>query len=136
MEYGTNPLNLDQTTVPIQSPEDTTITDMAYSTQISGLEEGTIYFFQVAAVYDVVFKRYSELAAFRTKETGIKLIGHVPCIHIGLYPQSKSSIFHSLSPLRTTWPLELWLVVMTVQVQRYHYQKVFHSEAIFTRVSM
>ena len=73
VEYGTNPLNLDQTTVPIQSPEDTTITDMAYSTQISGLEEGTIYFFQVAAVYDVVFKRYSELAAFRTKETGIKL---------------------------------------------------------------
>ena len=70
VEYGTDLTDLDQLTVPIQSPSDTTITNMTYSTDLTGLEHSTVYYFRVVAVFNDVFKRYSEVAALRTKEPG------------------------------------------------------------------
>ena len=70
MEYGTDPNSLDVTTDPLQSPADTSITDMMYSTTLSGLDDSTIYYFRVVAVFNEVYKRYSEVSYFRTKEPG------------------------------------------------------------------
>ena len=70
VQYGTDPLNLDQTTNPISSPSDTSVVNQTYSTTLMGLEPATIYYFRVAAVFNEIFIRYSETAVFRTKEQG------------------------------------------------------------------
>jgi hypothetical protein len=68
MEYGTDPFNLNLATDPIPSPSNTSLTNVMFSTTLSGLDDSTIYYCRVAAVYNEVFKRYSEIAYFRTKE--------------------------------------------------------------------
>ena len=70
MEYGTDPFNLNLATDPIPSPSNTSLTNVMFSTTLSGLDDSTIYYCRVAAVYNGVFKRYSEIAYFRTKEPG------------------------------------------------------------------
>lgn len=71
VEYGTDPNNLNQTTAPIQSPSDTSVTDSNYSTTLAELKPATIYFFRVVAVSDEIYRRYSEVGILRTKEPGI-----------------------------------------------------------------
>ena len=70
IEYGTDPFNLNLVTEPIPSPSNTSLTNVMFSTTLSGLDDSTIYYFRVAAAYNEVFKRYSEIAYFRTKEPG------------------------------------------------------------------
>ena len=74
VEYGTDPYNLNETTAPIQSPSDTTATDNDYSTPLQELEPSTVYFFRVVAVYDEIYRRYSDVGALRTKEPGTSVI--------------------------------------------------------------
>ena len=69
VSYGTDPNNLDQTSETLNSPQDTSVTDRAYTTTLTGLDSGSVYYIQVIAVFDVEFKRYTE-TAFVTKEPG------------------------------------------------------------------
>lgn len=114
VEYGTDPSDLDQSTFPIESPSDTTITNMTYSRDLTGLEPSTVYYFRVVAVFNEVFKRYSEVAALRTKEIGTSVIFGQSLYHLYLHvhTQNKSSIFHSLNPLMTMCIVEFYKVVM------------------------
>ena len=80
--YGTDPENLDQVTETISSLEDTTLVNSTYSISLQGLDEGTLYYVQVAAVYNEVFARYSEVIPFITKEPGIYVdicVSHTKC---------------------------------------------------------
>lgn len=72
MEYGTDPDNLNLTSDSIPSPSNTSLTNVMFGTTLSELDDSTIYYFRIAAVFDEVFKRYSEIASFRTKEPGEK----------------------------------------------------------------
>ena len=62
---------LDMTTDSIPSPSDTSLVNQTYSMSLQGLRPSTIYYFRVAAVYDSISTRYSELSSFRTYEEGI-----------------------------------------------------------------
>ena len=70
VEYGENIRNLDQTSSLIPSPENTTAVNQEYNTILLGLNSGTLYYVRVAAVFDVVIVRYSEVLALVTKEEG------------------------------------------------------------------
>jgi hypothetical protein len=65
--YGTDPNNLDQTSQLLNSTPDTSATDQAYTTTLTGLDRGSVYYIQVIAVFDVEFERYTE-STFVTKE--------------------------------------------------------------------
>ena len=67
--YGTDPDNLNQTSATINSPTDTSLTNLPYSTTLSGLEPGSLHYIQVTAVFDDEFVRYTEIL-FLTKEPG------------------------------------------------------------------
>ena len=71
--YGTDPNNLNQVTHTINSPVDTSLVNQRYSTTLSGLLSGTIYYIEVIAVYNEEFVRYTE-AAFLVKEPGKLLL--------------------------------------------------------------
>ena len=43
---------------------------MTYDDELTELEQGTIYYLRVVAVFDVLFKRESEVVVFRTLEEG------------------------------------------------------------------
>ena len=67
--YGTDPDNLDQTTLPILSPEDTNLNDQTYSTALSGLQSGVVYYIRVFAVYNIEFVRFTD-SVFIVREPG------------------------------------------------------------------
>lgn len=73
IQYGTEETMLDVTTDSIPSPSDTSLVNQTYSITLQGLRPSTIYYFRVAAVYDSISTRYSELSSFRTYEEGTKL---------------------------------------------------------------
>lgn len=66
--YGTDPDNLDLRTDLIPSVEDPTATNETYELTLTELDQGTVYYLRVAAVFDILFKRESEVAVFRTLE--------------------------------------------------------------------
>ena len=70
VEYGTDPSNLDQTSDILPSPLDTSLVNQTYQVSLQGLNAGTIYYLRVVAVFDEVFKRYSDDSILRTKENG------------------------------------------------------------------
>ena len=73
IEYGVDSGNLNQISMPMQSPEDNTAVNQTYTITLQGLEVATIYYFRVTAVFDEVSRRYSEVSVFRTYENGIYL---------------------------------------------------------------
>ena len=70
VEYGENLDNLDQTSSLLLSPENATAVNQEYTTILLGLNSGTLYYLRVAAVFDIVIVRYSEVFALVTKEQG------------------------------------------------------------------
>ena len=72
--YGSDPDNLNQTTTSVDSPTDTSLTDLSYSITLSNLDPGQFHYIQVTAVYDDIYVRYTE-SSFITKEPGIS---HTP----------------------------------------------------------
>ena len=70
LEYGTDPSNLDQTSDILPSPLDTSLVNQTYQVSLQGLNAGTIYYLRVVAVFEEVFKRYSDDSILRTKENG------------------------------------------------------------------
>ena len=74
MRYGSEPNSLDQVSDPITSTADISEVDVSYLIQLEGLSAATVYYFRIAATYDTVFTRYSELSVFRTLENGMQLL--------------------------------------------------------------
>ena len=70
VEYGTDPLNLDQKSASIISPTDTSLLNQMYSETISGLDSSTLYYLRVVAEFDVVSKRRSDIYSIWTKDYG------------------------------------------------------------------
>lgn len=72
LQYGTESDNLNLTSSTVDSVTDTTLQNQTYSVVLDDLEEGTIYYVQVLAQYGFgnLFKRYSDVIAFRTLEEG------------------------------------------------------------------
>ena len=70
VQYGTEETTLDIVTSSIPSPADTSLVNQTYSTSLQGLMPSTMYYFRVAAVYNVDFGRYSEIMSFRTFAEG------------------------------------------------------------------
>ena len=70
--YGMESDSLNLTSSTIDSVSDTTLENQAYSVVLDKLDEETIYYFQVLAQYGFanLFKRYSDIVAFRTLERG------------------------------------------------------------------
>ena len=94
VQYGTDPSNLDQTTDPILSPMDTSVVNMTYDTTLQELEPGIIYYFRVAAAFNEIFVRYSEIIQFITLEQGmfsliLPLINGIPLL---FYHQCRANI--------------------------------------------
>lgn len=72
LQYGTEADNLNLTSSTVDSVTDTTLQNQTYSVVLDDLEKGTIYYVQVLAQYGFgnLFKRYSDIIAFRTLEEG------------------------------------------------------------------
>ena len=72
LQYGTESNNLNLTSSTVDSVTDTTLQNQTYSVVLDDLEKGTIYYVQVLAQYGFgnLFKRYSDVNAFRTLEEG------------------------------------------------------------------
>ena len=108
--YGTDPDNLDQVSETITGLEDTTLINSSYSISLEGLNEGTLYYVQVAAVYDEVFARYSEVIPFITKEPGRSLclntqsavFSHIIAL-IFIQNSLHQSRTNILSPISISW---------------------------------
>ena len=66
--YGSDPNDLSQSSDPIPNFE--IETNAMYSITLQGLEPGVVYYTQVAAVFNEIFIRYSEVAVFITREPG------------------------------------------------------------------
>ena len=74
VEYGTNPDDLSEATDFIASPTDNTIVDQTYQVTLQGLGSATVYYLRVAAVFDSIYVRYSDIELFVTKEPGMPSI--------------------------------------------------------------
>lgn len=76
VEYGVDSgvFNLSSSTV--NSVTDTTVVNQTYSVAIDALMAGTIYYMRVVAESGIndLYKRYSNVALFRTLEEGTKII--------------------------------------------------------------
>ena len=70
VEYGTDPDNLDFISDILYSPLNTSLVNQTYQVNLQGLNIGTIYYLRVVAVFNEVFKRYSDDNILRTKENG------------------------------------------------------------------
>ena len=71
IEYDTsNSYILNQRTDRISSVSDTSAVNMTYSITMDNLTPGTVYYLRVVAVFDTLSKRRSDVAYFRTYETG------------------------------------------------------------------
>ena len=88
MEYGTAPDNLITTTEPISSPMDTTIVNQTYQVTLQGLNPSTVYYIRVAAVFNEIYKRYSEVLPFVTKEQGI-------CVEVEFHTAALDQVYTS-----------------------------------------
>ena len=73
IQYGTDLNRLDSVSDTLSSTTDISEVNVTYTIPLDGLVTSTVYYVRVAATYDVVFTRYSELSVFRTLENGIKL---------------------------------------------------------------
>ena len=71
VEYGREPDNFTETTDPIASPTDNTLINRTYEVTLQGLQSATVYYYRVAAVFNDIYIRYSDLDVFVTKEPGI-----------------------------------------------------------------
>ena len=69
--YGSDPANLDQRTNPIPSVSDTTVINQVYELTVDGLNSGSVYYLRVVAVFNILFKRQSELVVIWTNDEGI-----------------------------------------------------------------
>ena len=94
IEYGTDPRNLNMATDPIPSPSNTSLTNVMFSTTLSGLNDSTVYYLRVAAVYNEVFTRYSEQAYLRTKEPGKRTTS--ACIAVDLIYSCRANDLSSI----------------------------------------
>ena len=90
IRYGTDRYKLDQQSASFDSDSDTTMTNLTYNLEITGLEPGTIYYLQIVAVFERFSKRQSEIAMFRTKEDG-KTLNFTKC-HTHLILNHRASI--------------------------------------------
>lgn len=70
VEYGIDPGNLDFISDILYSPLDTSLVNQTYQVNLQGLNTGSIYYLRVVAVFNEVFKRYSDDNILRTKENG------------------------------------------------------------------
>lgn len=72
IEYGVESDNLNLTSQIVNSVTDRTLVNQTYSVIIDNLEMGTIYYVRVLAQFgiDGLYKRYSDVTAFRTLEEG------------------------------------------------------------------
>ena len=72
VKYGVESDNLNLSSSTLDSVTDTTLKNQTYSVIINKLGAETIYYFRVLAQYGFgnLFKRYSDLSAFRTLEKG------------------------------------------------------------------
>lgn len=82
VEYGTDPGNLDLNSDILYSPLDMSLVNQTYQVNLQGLNTGTIYYLRVVAVFNEVFKRYSDDNILRTKENGELLSVHESHTHI------------------------------------------------------
>lgn len=75
VEYGVDSDNLNLTSSTVDSNSDTSLVNQSYSVLLEGLEVGTIYYIRVLAQFGIngLYKRYSDVIAFRTLEEGSKL---------------------------------------------------------------
>ena len=82
VEYGTEPTALDMTTASIASVTDTSLVNQMYSISLQSLSPGTVYYVGVAAVFDEIFARYSDIVSFRTYDEGIyiSVCSYVPSV--------------------------------------------------------
>ena len=71
VEYGTESTALDMTTASIASITDTSLVNQMYSISLENLSPGTVYYVRVAAVFDEIFARYSDIVSFRSYDEGI-----------------------------------------------------------------
>ena len=72
--YGIENINLDQTTESVPSPLNTSLVNQSYTIILQDLSPGTIYYLRVAAVFNVLYVRYSDIISFRTYDEGIGII--------------------------------------------------------------
>ena len=72
LQYGVESHNLNLTSSTIDSVSDTTLENQTYSTILDELDMGTIYYVRVLTQHGFgnLFKRYSNVFAFRTLEDG------------------------------------------------------------------
>ena len=72
VKYGVESDNLNLSSSTLDSVTDTTLKNQTYSVIINKLGAETIYYFRVLAQYGFgnLFKRYSDISAFRTLEKG------------------------------------------------------------------
>ena len=72
VEYGIDSDNLNLTSSTVDSSSDTSLVNQTYSVLLEGLEVETIYYIRVLAQFGIsgLYKRYSDVAAFRTLEEG------------------------------------------------------------------
>ena len=72
IEYGLKSDNLNLTSSSVNSSTDTSLVNQTYSVVLDDLKVGTIYYMRVLAQYGYqnLYKRYSDVVAFRTLEEG------------------------------------------------------------------
>ena len=86
IQYGTDLNSLDSESEIVSSSTDISEVNATYTIQLDGLLSATVYYFQVAATYEVVFTRYSEVSSFRTLEDGNQLPSDILQIHGLVFP--------------------------------------------------
>ena len=96
IQYGTGLNSLDSESETVSSTTDISEVNVTYTIQLNGLLSATVYYFQVAATYEVVFTRYSEVSFFRTLEDGSQLPSDILQIHGSCFP-FRASILSGIS---------------------------------------
>ena len=73
VQYGIESDNFNLTSSSVESVTNTTLVNQTYSVVIDNLDMGTVYYVRILAQYgiDDLFKRYSDITAFRTLEEGM-----------------------------------------------------------------
>lgn len=70
IHYGTDETMQDMMSESIMSSMNTSLMNQTYSTSLENLSPHTAYYLRVAAVFDDIFVRYSDVISFRTYDEG------------------------------------------------------------------
>ena len=135
VQYGTDPSNLDQITDVINSPMDTSVVNETYDTTLQELEPGIIYYLRVAAKFNVIIVRYSDIIPFITLEQGMFSLttGQRYSITFLSSMQSKHRISHFCL---TSSLLNPWSLAMIVPLKKSLFLEAFHLEDTTIKVHL